>query len=125
MGGVGRKHTGEASDRGHRLHRRVRLKWLHVAVATVTARAQDVEMAETLMGFTKSTEVGYGHRRGGTRCHPSGRMSVIFRVRRLFQSNEKKFSQRWERAWPRSGGLKVALWIVSRRGTVGCNAWLG
>ena len=71
MGGVGGKHPREAYMGGHRLHLLVRVKWLHVAIATVAARAQGVEVAETLMGFAKSGEITLKQRRGGTRRDPN------------------------------------------------------
>jgi len=71
VGGVDRKDAGGGTPRGHRLHRLVRVKWLHVAIATVAARAQGVEVAETLMGFAKSGEITLKQRRGGTRRDPN------------------------------------------------------
>jgi hypothetical protein len=53
-GGVGGKHPEIALLGGRRLHRLVRSKLLHVAIATVAARAQGMEVAETLMGSRQS-----------------------------------------------------------------------
>ena len=73
MGGVDRKDAGGGTPRGHRLHRLVRVKWLHVAAATVAARAQGVEVAETLICFTKSLVTTLKQRRGGTTGDPNSR----------------------------------------------------
>ena len=55
------------------LKRLVRPEWLHVAIATVAARAQGVEVAETLMGRRKGEEVTLRQRRGGTTGDPNSR----------------------------------------------------
>ena len=81
MGGVDRKHAGVSTRWGHRLHRLVRVKWLHVAIATVAARAQGVEVAETLIGSSTTGNHDNGTAAEAQQAIQTALMSVIFVIR--------------------------------------------
>ena len=71
------------------LQRLVRLKWVHVAIATVAARAPGVEVAETLIGSRLSMETTVWPNTGGRKRGLARSDECHFRIRSPFQPNEK------------------------------------